>query len=153
MKRAHLFLIFIVLSLNVSAQRNARRTGSFNKANSMANTFLQKQWWLGFKAGPNLSKVVVDKTYHIISPTNYEPKEISKKYRNFRSFGSQVAFEVTFTFRRISLSFQPTYRTNSFSYLNQYQWADVETPDNRLELNYDQEQKIAYVDWPLVGKY
>ena len=153
MKRAQLFLLFIFLSLQVYAQRSARRTGSFNQANRMANAFLQKQWWLGFKAGPDLSKVVVDKTYHIVSPTNYDEKEISKNYRNFRSIGSQVAFEVTFAFRRISLSFQPTYRTNRFSYVNQYEWTDVETPDNRLQLNYDQEQKIGYLDWPLVGKY
>lgn len=153
MKSVPLFLILLLLALHVCAQRNARKPGSFNHANRAANAFLQKQWWLGFKAGPNLSKVVVEKTYHIITPVNYDVNEISKRYKSFRSFGSQVAFEVTFTYRRMSVSFQPTYRTNGFAYSNEYEWANAETPDNRLKLNYEQRQKIAYLDWPLIGKY
>jgi hypothetical protein len=153
MKTVPLFLICLLLTLPVCGQRNARKVGSFNQANRVANAFLQKQWWLGFKAGPNLSKVVVEKTYHVITPTNYDVTEISKRYKNFRSLGSQVAFEVTFTYRRVSVSFQPTYRTNSFTYSNEYKWTDPETPDNHLELNFEQQQKIAYLDWPLIGKY
>lgn len=153
MKRTYLFLIFTLITLQVVAQRNQRKASFFNKANKQANQFLQKQWWLGFKAGPNLSKAMVDKNYHIVSPINYYVQQISKEYEDFSSVGSQFTFELAFYFRGISVSFEPSYRTNRFRYTNKYEWNDSERPENRLVLDYSQEQKIAYVDWPLLGRY
>jgi hypothetical protein len=153
MKKVYVLSLCILMALHVSGQRNQRRNGSFNQANKQTNNFLHKQWWLGFKAGPNLSKPIVDAPYYVISPTNYDLQEVSKEYESFRSVGSHVAFEVTFYFRKFTLSFQPTYRTNRFVYSNKYEWIDAESPENRLTLNYAQEQKIAYLDWPLLAKY
>lgn len=153
MKKALLIMLFAMLATHVFAQRSSRKMRTFNKPSKQADIFLQKQWWLGFKAGPNLSSAVPENSYHIISPTNYDASAISKQYKNFRSLGNQATFEVTFYFRGVTISFQPTYRTNRFTYTNRYAWADVESPDNHLELNYEQEQKIAYLDWPLIAKY
>lgn len=152
MKRTFLFVACLVFMSVAVAQRNAHKTG-FNQANKPINAFLHKQWWLGFKAGPNLSKPVVEKSYHIISPTNYLESGIEKQYESFKSIGSQVAFEVTFYFRRFSLSFQPTYRTNVFTYTNEYEWSDAGESSNHLELEYTQRQKVAWLDWPLIAKY
>ncbi len=152
MKKIFLWAICLLLAVPVLAQR-APRKPSFNQSGRQANHFLHKQWWLGFKAGPNLSKPLVDKTYHVISPTNYDEQAIAKDYEHFRDLGAQVAFEVTFYFRRFSLSFQPTYRTNVFAYTNRYEWNDAEQAGNRLTLEYQQRQKLAWLDWPLVAKY
>lgn len=152
MKKISLIIICVVMAATAFGQRNGRNTG-FNRSARTANSFLQKQWWLGFKAGPNLSKPVVETMYQVVSPTNYDEAGISKQYESFRSLGSQVAFEITFYFRRLSLSFQPTYRTNVFIYDNDYEWRDVEESGNRLVLNYSQRQKVAWLDWPILAKY
>jgi hypothetical protein len=152
MKKICLLLICSLFALNVYSQRSKRKT-NFNKSSKETDIFLHKQWWLGFKAGPNLSKAVVESSYHIISPTNYDVQEISKKYKDFHRIGSQATFEITFYFTGISASLQPTYRTNRFVYTNQYEWIDVENNDNRLVLDYEQDQKTAYLDLPLIVKY
>lgn len=151
-KKLCILSLCLTLATPILAQRKHRR-GSFNQSAKPANIFLQKQWWLGFKAGPNLSKPIVEKSYLIVSPTNYDEAAIAKQYENFRSVGSQVTFELTFYFRQLSLSFQPSYRTNVFVYTNIYEWLDEEQPDNRLVMDYAQRQKVSWLDWPLLAKY
>lgn len=153
MKKFYLLMICILLALNVFSQQNKRKNKIFNKPNKENDVFLQKQWWLGFKAGPNLSKAVVETNYNVISPVNYDVNKIAKEYKHFNKVGSQATFEITFYFKGISISFQPTYRTNRFNYTNQYEWLDVEDTNNRLVLNYEQGQKTAYLDAPLILKY
>src|SRR5436189_6364663 len=110
MKRTPLFLVCFLLTVSVFAQGKKKKTPTYNKQNKETNQFLQKQWWLGFKAGPNLSKAVVQKSYSVISPSNYSVMQIGKKYENFNKVGSQVTLEITFYFKGVSLSLQPTYR-------------------------------------------
>ncbi len=155
MKKPYLLSICLLLLMSPLFGQRDTRKGGFNQPSKSksANIFLQKQWWLGFKAGPNLSKPIVENPYYIISPTNYEETSVSKEYENFKSIGSQVAFEVTFYFRRLSLSFQPTYRTCVFAYTNDYTWSDPRESGNHLELHYNQKQKVAWLDWPLIAKY
>jgi hypothetical protein len=154
MKKGYLLLICMLLAINVYCQRNQRKkAGMFNTSNKGANIFLQKQWWLGFKAGPNLSKAAVETRYHVISPTNYNVNEIAKQYKDFHKMGTQATFELSFYFRQITISLQPTYRTNRFTYANEYEWMDAENTNNRLVLKYAQDQKTTYLDLPLVAKY
>lgn len=99
MKRLYfIFLCLLLLAANVSAQskkQNKKRKSStaYNKQNKENDQFLQKQWWIGVKGGTNLSKVNVDKTYSVLSPST------GKKYENFKQPGSQASIEVTFYFR------------------------------------------------------
>ncbi len=151
----HIYMLSLCLLMATSplfGQRGARKAG-FNQSGKSLNTFLHKQWWLGFKAGPNLSKPTVERPYYVISPTNYDEARNAKQYENFKSLGSQVTFEVTFYFRNLSVSFQPTYRTSVFAYANDYEWIDSEEPGNYLSLHYNQRQKVASLDWPLIAKY
>jgi outer membrane protein W len=141
----------------VAAQaQKAPKLPKFNKSKEKKNNvFLNKQWWLGFKAGVNLAGAQMTKSYAAISPTNYEASQVKKKYHNFKDLGTQATLEITFYFTGLSLSVQPTYRHSSFSYSNDYQWTatDTETPDNRLELHYVQQQGIDYFDLPILAKY
>ena len=142
----------VILTAAVFGQAKKRKLPKFNK-NKESNVFLRKQWWLGFKAGANLSAVEVTKSYSAISPTNYPASEAEKKYDVYSQPGAQATLEVTFYFSGLSLSLQPTYRHNRFTYHNEYQWADGENANNRLDLKYDQEQRIDYLDIPLMAKY
>jgi hypothetical protein len=117
------------------------------------NKFLEKQWWLGLKAGTNLTKANVTTSYSALSPTNYDPAETEKKYESFKIFGTQVTLEATFYFRQLSLSLQPTYRRAQFVYTNDYHWADNEDPGKSLTLNYKQHQKVDHVLIPFLIKF
>jgi hypothetical protein len=153
MKKQYLLAMCVLVTMSLSAQRTQKKAPTFNRANKGADVFLHKQWWLGFKVGANLSKPQLEAGYNVISPTNYDVSEIGKKYKSFHGLGTQATFEVSFHFRGLSIGLQPTYRTNKFTYSNEYEWIDAENSSNRLILNYQQDQKIAYLDLPLIGKY
>lgn len=146
-------VLFSIVSVSIAQQRKAPKLPKFNK-NKEKSSFLNKQWFLGVKAGVNLSGADIIKEYAVINPTNYEANTTAKQYRNFKDIGTQVTFEATFYFTGLSLSFQPTYRHNRFGYTNNFEWGnDPENPDNRLVLKYEQEQNINYFDLPVLAKY
>lgn len=115
--------------------------------------FLEKQWWLGLKAGTNLTRAVVTTSFSALSPTNYDVKDTQKEYEDFKRFGSQVTLEATFYFKQFSLSLQPTYRKSKFIYTNHYEWRDPENAGHSLDLNYSQEQRTEHLVIPLLAKY
>ncbi len=61
--------------------------------------YLEKQFWLGLKAGANLSKPHVETAYSVLSPTNYDASVTRKKYESFKQMGSQATLEITFYYR------------------------------------------------------
>lgn len=156
MKRLYLIILCLALLNFAQAQKSnskRKKPASFNKQNSETQNFLDKQWWLGFKAGVNLSGATVTKNYAIISPTNYLQSSIEKKYTSYKKPGVQVGIEITFFYKGISISLQPTYRNVILEYSNHYAWSDPENANNYLELDYRQEMSMDYVDFPLLVKY
>ena len=155
MKRT--ILLACCLMIAVSAFSQEKRKGStYNKKKQEKNTdvkFLEKQWWIGVKAGTNWSKVNVTNRYSVVSPTNYELTTINKKYDSFGLMGSQATLEVSFYFKGFLLSFQPTYQRTRFSYTTHYEWTSAASETNRVELDFYQEQKIDYAIFPLLVKY
>jgi len=155
MKRLTLLILCATLALAVTAQEKKRKPSAYNqnKKTKEDEKFLEKQWWLGFKAGANLSKATVEKTYSVIAPTNYEPSTIGKDYDNFNLVGSQATLEVSFYYKRFLISFQPTYQHSRFAYSNSFVWESTAEQNNRVELNFKQEQKLDHAILPLILKY
>jgi hypothetical protein len=151
MKRLSLLTLCMLLCLMCYSQAKRKKMPSYNTQSKQKDTFLEKQWWLGFKGGVNFSGVVVDKTYAVISPVNYPVSETKKTYDNYSTVGSQATVEVTFTFKGFSFSLQPTYRHSSFVYQTESAWSEGGVP--MLELSYDQEQQIDYAEIPFLFKY
>lgn len=151
MKRLYLLTLCMFLFLSCFSQAKRKKTPSYNAQSKQKDTFLEKQWWLGFKGGINFSGVVVDKTYAVVSPTNYPASQTKKTYDNYSTVGSQATVEVTFYFKGFSFSLQPTYRHSSFVYQTQSSWGENGNP--MLELTYDQEQQIDYAEIPFLVKY
>lgn len=112
--------------------------------------FLNKQFWLGFKAGVNLTNPIAQARYSVMMPTNYDGKLTDKKYESFNKLGGQATLEVTFAFKALSISAQPTYRTSKFTYSNMYNWT---SETNDLTMKFEQEQQLDYFDLPLLVKY
>lgn len=153
MKKIYFLGICLMLSVQLVAQTNPKRkqSASFNAREKQKNTFLEKQWWLGIKAGTNLAKADVTETFAVISPVNYKPSE--KKYDGYINPGLFIALEATFTFKQLSISTQPAYRNSVITYSNQYEWQDAEVPQNSLTLDYEQKQRIEHIEFPLLVRY
>lgn len=154
MKKLYCSLLCLVVVTMVMAQSQKPPTKlpKFNK-NKEKNVFLRKQWFLGFKAGVNLTGAESIKEYSAVSPTNYEASDVTKEYTNYKDLGTQATIEATFYFTGFSLSFQPTYRHNVFGYTNEYSWIDPRNANNHLELKYRQQQNLDYFDLPLLARY
>jgi Outer membrane protein beta-barrel domain len=145
-------LLFLLIAFQVSGQ-NKKKPSFNNKARSDQNKFLEKQWWLGFKAGVNLSDVIPEKRYTVLTPTNYPASSTDKTYDSYNKTGSQVCLEITFYYKGFSFSTQPMYKHSRFTYANQFNWTNPENSAERLEMKFDQEQQIDFADFPLLVKY
>lgn len=148
-----LFLCISVITFGLAQKQ--KKPASFNSKTRAAakNKFLDKQWWLGLKAGTNFSEADVIKRYSVVTPTNTFPSATDKVYDNFSKAGAQATLEVTFTYKGFSFSVQPTYRHSIFTYSNQFEWMSTENSNDHLILKYDQQQNINYADIPFVVKY
>ncbi|MBX2962794.1 MAG: outer membrane beta-barrel protein [Cyclobacteriaceae bacterium] len=156
MKILYLLTLAILITGIAQGQPPKKRsTQTFNSraTNAPGGNFLDKQWWLGLKAGANLSSVTIDKRYSAISPVNYPTVNTDKVYDEFNAIGSQVTLEVSFYYKGFSFSFQPAYRHSVFTYTNSFEWSDPENANNQLTLTYASEQKVDHVETPLIFKY
>jgi heat shock protein HspQ len=156
MKKVFPLLLFGIICFSVSAQVKKKKAGSYNNRANKSNPFLHKQWWVGLKAGANLAKARVEKSYAVISPVDYTPAGIGKKYDNFKLLGKQIGLEATFYFRGFCLSVQPTYQQTRFSYSNRFEWTDNPDEQNspyHVVLDYNQEQNLEHLVVPLLIKY
>lgn len=146
--------LFILISTTGFSQFKKKPNNTLPKPKpSQQNKFLEKQWWLGFKAGTNFAQAKPIQSYTVMVPTNYAAALNAKSYDSFLKTGSQATLEATFYFKGFSFSVQPTYRHTRFTYFNQFRWYNTENSAETLELRYDQEQKLDYADFPLFIKY
>lgn len=156
MKNLLLTSLLLLLTGLVFSQPSKRKSQqSFNNKppTSPGGNFLDKQWWLGLKSGMNLSYLVVEKRYSALSPSNYPASQTDKAYDNVNAMGSQVTLEISFYYKGFSFSLQPAYRNSVFTYSNTYDWSDPENAINRLELVYENQQKVDHIEVPLIFKY
>ncbi len=152
MKRSLLFMLIFIVAINSMGQ-SRKKPANFNKNTGKKDKFLEKQWWLGFKAGVNLTGANPINRYTVLTPTNYAAVLNDKTYDNFSKLGSLASLEATFYYKGFSFSFQPTYRHVRYTYSNEFNWDNPENVTEELVLNYDHEQKIDYADFPLAIKY
>jgi len=154
MNRALQVFALILITSVVHAQSQRKPPAGFKrKAREQQSSFLDKQWWVGLKVGPNLTKATPDTRYSILTPTNYAQVFADKTYDGFSKLGSQATLEITFNYKGIGFSFQPTYRLTRFAYDNEFMWNNPENSAEMLQLKYDHELKVDYADLPLIVEY
>lgn len=153
MKKFLLILLMVIVASVVFSQGNFSQVKRKSPGQKQKNTFLQKQFWLGFKGGINLSQADPIKRYSVMSATNYPSSNLDKTYNSFQNVGSQATMEITFQFRNLSISTQPMYSHNVFSYSNQFEWTNTQDPSQSLTQKYSQSQGLDYVTLPLIAKY
>lgn len=154
MKRKILITVLAVLCvMNAFSQNRKSRPVSYNRSNDKKNTFLHKQWWIGMKGGVNVASAMIENSYAVITPTNYDASLIDKKYEKFAPIGSQFALECTFYLRGFSISVQPGYHQLGMIYSNQFDWNDPEQTAMSVELSYEHSHRMEYLTLPLLLKY
>ena len=147
-----LCLLFQVDAYAQKGRPNAKKAK--RKANNTTDPFLETQWWLGFKIGGNLTNVTPGDRFTAFSSANgFAPEVYDKEYESFNKFGALSGIDVTFYHKGFSISFQPNYRRQRFSYSNDFQWLDAENANNTLTLNYVQDHNLDYIELPILVKY
>ena len=152
MKLPVLVLCLVLAASGVFAQKK-KAPPSMKSKGTPQEKFLNKQFWLGFRAGVNLTSPMVVSRYSVMTPNNYNQSETEKVYQHYNSIGQQATLEVTFYYKGISISAQPTYRTSRFIYTNNYTWDNPEAAGLGLKLAFEQEQQLDQADLPLLVKY
>jgi hypothetical protein len=147
-------LLFFGLLMGLCLDAEAQYTKQKAKKSKGSDPFLDTQWWLGVKAGANLTQVVATQRFSSFSSTsNPSTNFYDKVYENYQNPGAQAGLEITFFHKGFSFSFQPNYRQQNFFYSNDYLWMDIENPVNTLALKYNQTHHLSYLDFPLFIKY
>ncbi len=148
-----LLLLLVLAPAFLGAQ--SKRGPNYNQRakQGIQAKFLEKQWWLGFKAGSNVTRANPTQRYAILTPTNYDPALNHKVYESFTEFGFQATVEASFFYKGFLFSAQPTYRQSSFAYSNQFEWDNPENSTDRLLLKYNQLQRLDFLDLPFIVKY
>ena len=145
-------LVVLLLCLFMVEQSHAqKRRGRKSAARS---PFLNTQWWIGVKAGGNLTKAnPVARYSEYVSTQDPGGNYYDKNYGSFNIFNGQAGLEITYFHKGFSISFQPNYRRMSFSYSNYYIWSDPSNPSNSLEMTDNSTIKLDYFEFPLLIKY
>lgn len=145
-----MLLGFLLLScFNAEAQRRHR---NYDKRFA-TDKFLDKQVWVGVRGGGNLLKAVPVQRYSAFSSSTGQNAGFEKTYGNFSRLSGHAGLEITFFYKKFSVSFQPGYRRMSFEYSNQYRWEDPENAANLLVQNYQTLQKMDYLEFPLFLRF
>lgn len=150
-----LFALLCHFSEEVQAQKRGR-SPVMQRAKSKKSTdpFENSQWWIGVKLGANLTQAIPDARFTPFSATDNRPPETyDKTYQDFSEWGAQAGLDINFFYNGFTLSFQPNFRRQRFTYSNDYQWFDPEDAQNTLSLSYAQDHKLDYIELPLMIKY
>lgn len=127
----------------------------FSKA-SKIGPFGNSQWYIGLQLGTNYTRVKSLATYTEFSrlnPANEAP--LTKEYHSrFKNRGQQIGLKTAFSpYKSVNISLSGLYFTYQYGYQNQFAWQDTENPQNSLELTFDHEHDITYLEFPLVIRY
>lgn len=145
-----IFLLFLFIS--TTHQVFSQRVQKKSSGPAQMNEFLDKQMYLGIRGGFTLTKPLPVTRYSVFSSTDGTKEGYEKEYSGMNAPGPVAGIELTYTYYGFSLSFQPNYRRYRFSYENNYQWTDT-SGQNNLDLKYEQEHQLDYIEFPLFVKY
>ncbi|MFY0689727.1 MAG: PorT family protein [Cyclobacteriaceae bacterium] len=146
--RALIIITCLFVSLGISAQRFKGPNPA--QPYSVAEEFLDTQWWLGLKFGGNLSGINVLQSYNGFSPMDYDPALLDKEYSQYQLFGGQAGLDVTYYHRGFSIGFQPNYRVHRYGYSNEFVWTGT---NSAYQTDYSVDQKIDLIEFPVYVKY
>lgn len=144
--RFTLLIPFIIFVGNSYAQKR-------KKPKSGKESFLQTQWYLGFKGGANLSSATPTTAYFGYAPLNYNVSNIEKTYDDYSNYGGQYGLVFMFYTRGITVGFKPGFQTYGIQHKTSTTWTDSNDNTNTFEVSYDHTTKLNYLEFPLTIQY
>lgn len=149
MKLTKLFALSLVGVTLIFSEVNAQ----YRKKPNELDKFLKTQWWLGLRLGASTTSAVPGDRYSGFSPINYSAAEGEKTYDDFSSLNGLAGIDITFYHHGFSFSLQPNYQRNKFTYSNDYSWSESANPSNSLDLRFEQDHLLDYIEIPIFVKY
>jgi len=159
------YIIFLILSFlflliqtdeSLAQRRNTKKKyysgNELKSGKKQSSSFLSQQWYLGLIIGANLTEPVPGTRYSTFSPIDKNSESLYKDYEKYNKIGLHAGLDFSYQYKMLILSLQPNFRRESFAYSNHYMWVDDTNSENTLELNYYQEQKLDYIEVPLILK-
>ena len=152
-QRSILLAIFVILLIPSIIFGQPKQSGRKQAPKSGAAD--GTQWWIGLRAGINLNSANVLKSYSVFSyPVEFPDTDNKKNYESFNKPALEFGFSVAYEFiRGLSLNLLPVYSSNRLSYSNSFSWMDAIDPDKIVQISYDIETRLQYVQFPLTVKY
>ncbi len=125
------------------------------KRPSGSSAIQSTQWWIGIKAGTNLTKPIPSGNFGTFSFTDTPTSgNAEKQYEQFNLPGYQFGFLVGFEFLPgLSAKLEPVFSTYKYSYSVSYLWASQESGTKNVALEYEHTNQLQYLELPLVFKY
>ncbi len=136
-------LLLCLISLALPAQRRLDAKGGLE-------AFLDTQWWLGLRAGSNLTNPNSETFYSVLSAIDYDAENLKKNYESFQSPGIQLGLDLTYYHRGFSVGVLPTFKRYRYNYDNTLEWI---TTTDVFETKYMVAQNLDYLEVPVVLKY
>ena len=112
---------------------------------------------IGIKGGANFTQPSVSNQFSAFQYAQTPEEDLTEKsYASVfnNTPGTQFGIVASFEFNSVlGLSFEPSYAQYRFGYENQYKWESSEVLEEMLEIAYDHQHKINYVELPLFVKF
>ena len=143
-------IILLLLSANLCfGQYKAK------KKPSGSNAVQSTQWWIGIKAGTNVTNPNPSGNFGTFSYTDTPSLGNGEKnYAQYNLPGYQFGFIVDFEFfKGLSARIQPAFSSFQYSYSVDFLWASQENANKNVALNYVHTNQLQYLDLPLTFKY
>lgn len=136
-------LFLCLISVTLSAQRRLDAKGGLE-------AFLDTQWWLGLRAGSNLTNPNSETFYSVLTAIDYDSENLRKNYESFQAPGIQMGLDLTYYHRGFSIGLLPSFKRYRYNYDNTLDWI---TATDVFETTYEVAQNLDYLEVPLVLKY
>ncbi|MGN6647997.1 MAG: porin family protein [Cytophaga sp.] len=143
--------LYVFLPVEIQAQVHRKKPG--HSSGLPDDDFTKTQFYIGMRGGISLTKANVLERYSSFVSTTDPDQTYDKEYKNYSKAGAFVGLEFDFYFKGFTASFQPNYRRQIYSYSNNYEWRDTSDASNFLQLEYNQDTRLDYIELPLFIKY
>ena len=143
--------LYVFPLVGIQAQVHRKKPG--HSTGLPNDDFTKTQFYIGMRGGISLTKANLLERYSSFVSTTDPDQTYDKEYKNYSKAGAFVGLEFDFYFKGFTASFQPNYRRQIYSYSNSYEWRDTSDASNFLQLNYNQDTRLDYIELPLFIKY
>ncbi len=140
------FFMLAALSANAQYKSSRKKPGGSSDGT---------QWWVGLKAGMNLTNPQAGTAYDIFSFTQQPfAGNAQRQYDRFRAPGTQFGVLLGFEFiKGFQAVLQPQLVNYHYSYAIDYYWASEENPNQNVRISYEHEGHLQYLELPLAIRY